>query len=310
MFDCSLVAEKITTIGKVLLAYCARWLAAFFSFLRCFSAEVAAYLFWLFSKKKEQATFFSQPIPQELSFTLDSIVAFFSVFTTAFLFEDEFFEYSSGFLVKNMLVFLLLSTGSFIFLKTHTTAFYKDARKELAPLFVAITLSTAMYYPLMLLMGQLESFSLTTPILNIFVCMALLYGARFVALSAKTAWPASANNAYLIKSLIIGDIFDVRSFLTNGEGTVRNQFEIVAIVAKRPKNFDTHVNGIPIVNNIGELHESHGIDFMNNLDAILTINGSNVFLLKLRKFCSLYKKSLFEISSANHGNSGRSKKAI
>jgi FlaA1/EpsC-like NDP-sugar epimerase len=201
-----------------------------------------------------------------------------------------------------MLVFLLLSTSSFVFLKTHTTAFYKNARKELAPLFVAIALSTTLYYPLMLLMGQLESFSLITPFFNLFVCVALLFGARFAVLSIRTLWenqaaPHTSSRAISpVRSLLIGDISDIHAFLTD-HSSICNRFEIVAIVAKPHENFGKHINGIPIAADIKALHESHDINFMDDLDAVLTINGSNAFLPKLRRFCSIYKKSLFEISS-------------
>jgi hypothetical protein len=71
----------------------------------------------------------------------------------------------------------------------------------------------------------------------------------------------------------------------------------VAIVAKPNENFSKHMNGIPIADDIKALHESHGINFVADLDAVVTINGSSVFLPKLRRFCSIYRKSLFEISS-------------
>jgi hypothetical protein len=308
MFVDSFVAEKLAAVKNRVLACCARVLALLWSFLKSFSSELGGYFANLCAKNQKWRCFSTL---HEAFFTLDSAIAFFSLYATAFLFEDGFSEYSSGFLAKNMLVFLLLSTSSFVFLKTQAFAFYENARKELAPLFVAIALSTAAYYPLMLLMGQLESFSLMTPFLNLFVCVALLLGARFALISIKGLWKSQEappaikqkvakrrGQATLpIRSLIIGDIVDIHAFLTDGNGSIRDRFEVVAIVANPPENFGKHMSGIPIANDIKALHESHGINFMDDLDAVLTINGSNVFLSKLRRFCSIHRKSLFEISA-------------
>jgi hypothetical protein len=121
-----------------------------------------------------------------LPFFFDSIIIFFSIPLTAMIFEEEFAGYSSGFLVKNMTVFLLVAYGNFLLLNTYSCsipwplcglrASYKallytfDHKKAMAPIFVAIMITTVLFTPLMMLMGQLERLALSTISWNVVTC--------------------------------------------------------------------------------------------------------------------------------------------
>lgn len=124
-----------------------------------------------------------------LPFLFDSLIIFFSIPITAFFLEDDFANYSSGFLIKNMFVFLLVSFSCFLLLRTYshyddaslvrdskieTFINFFDCRRAISPLFVAIIVATILFSPLVFLLGQLEKITLSTIIWNIFTCLILI----------------------------------------------------------------------------------------------------------------------------------------
>ncbi|MDR3285452.1 MAG: hypothetical protein LBS83_02075 [Holosporales bacterium] len=279
----------------------------------------------LISNKSKIDDFFS--ISQGITFSIDCIISFFSLCITTFIFDTNFFEYSSGFLIKNMFVFFLTSTGTFIVFKTYITAPGKNAKEETPYLFLALTLSTLIFYPLMFLLGQLESFSISTPVLNLFICTILLYFSRKALISAKSLsifeFFAKTNR----EVLIIGNSDEVRIFLKNNKTVFLKRFNNVIIIANDWRDSNTEFNlddlyflisknniirknhlqsdfkesdeafieGIPIiggVNLIEKLLETNF--FISKLETVFLIGNSLDPLLfsKIQYFCNIHKKDI------------------
>lgn len=230
-------------------------------------------------------------IKNGVAFATDIIITFFSMYITSFFFEDDFFEYSSGFLLKNMIVFSLVTTGCFVGLKTHLSTLYVSARDDLSPLFVAIFISTLIYYPLMILMGQLESLSIATPFLNLFVCILILSIPRKIVTMLRNYRTESESN--LIRTLLIGDTDHINLFIENKSKNIYKKFKPVAIITNNNKSNLKTIN-IPILSNVKKVEDIY--DYCNDFDAIFTIGTLNDEIMKkVQYFCSNNNKPLMKI---------------
>lgn len=168
---------------KLLIRFC------FFAFylLRKAAVESFNYIKTFFlenSKRPTEEDSFTKR--QSLILMLDGIISFFSLFVTARIVEAEFSEYSSGFLIKNMLVFFMITFSVFLFFGTHRK-YYSYSKKDSIPIFVAVLISSVIFLPFMNLIGRLESFSDITPFVNILVCTMLICFPRYLFQRIKLA---------------------------------------------------------------------------------------------------------------------------
>lgn len=202
---------------------------------------------------------------QKIILTIDSLIAFFSLYFSAYVCEDEFSEYSSGFLLKNMLVFMMTTVSAFLILETHKKASTYQARLDYIPLTIAMTISTVCYYPLMLLMGQLESFSNSTPVVNLFLSILLMCVPRLIAeikinhafvihRPSPSSLSASAPFAK-IDVLLVGTLADIELSFKNGTIQSYPDFTPVAIITPEPSDFGYYIHDIPVIGEISALHE-------------------------------------------------------
>lgn len=207
----------------------------------------------------------------------DSFIAFFSLSFSAWLLEDGFAEYSSGFLVKNMLVFALVTTACFLVLHTHRQASQLSLRTDMPALTVAAVLATALFYPLMQLLGQLEQFSNPTPFLNMLVLLGAWAVPRVCAERArsrhfslswrwrpheslrrrnKTALDYVAEpvpiSAHAMEVLLVGELSALDAFFTHSASAYPD-FRPVAIVTTKPQDFGIYVHNVPVLGDLPSL---------------------------------------------------------
>jgi hypothetical protein len=190
-------------------------------------------------------------IVQNILVVLDTISVFFSVLLSVFLYEEGFAEYSSGFLAKNMLAFTLLYLAILlpILPRVNTPALH-----YVAPL-AAVCLGTVLYFPLMILIGQLEHLSKIIPIINIFVCAFLMvlhrcltwYCVSMLAsrhIDESVGYPAE-------KAVLVGTYDSVRDFFADGHFILYKEFDIVAVVTEKNYSSGSTINNVPIIGFLG-----------------------------------------------------------
>ncbi|GHS90947.1 hypothetical protein AGMMS49949_00520 [Alphaproteobacteria bacterium] len=224
--------------------------------------------FWKenFAEKKVSSTFL-----QDLSFLLDFCFIFFSLLLSSFLLESDFSEYSSGFLVKNMIVFTLTVASFSLFFQSSSPAFLSS--KATIRSFSTVLCGTGVYGCFLPFLGQIEHFSWYTPLFNIFICTGLMALPRFFLLffSKKkedlvlTPLPPEPS---VWKVLLVGAFSDVEAFWIDKNFRHYPAFDPVAIITLTPFDFGRHIGGIPVVGTVNTLE-----DFLKRKAGRPTIEG-------------------------------------
>lgn len=196
-------------------------------------------------------------------FVMDSLVAFFSLYGTVLLCEEDVGEYSSGFLVKNMLVFVCLFVSIALVLGTPKLVAKLRVRSDYIALAIAWITTTAIFYPLMYLMGQLESLSMMTPVFNVFMGLALSSLPRVFAEKLKRPtllkhnWisfrlgrlgsTAAKPHLAQIEVLLVGEYPDIEQFFTWNASSSYKEFIPVAIVTPQADDFGRYIHDVPVI---------------------------------------------------------------
>ncbi len=119
-------------------------------------------------------------LPQAI-LIFDTLLAFLSIFIAIYLrVGNEFLDYTPGFILKNMVVFALLSASVFIWMQTHRALWRYFSLEDCIPLALSVILASILYFPLMILLAQQESLPRSIPLLNTLVYMVVLCLPRFI----------------------------------------------------------------------------------------------------------------------------------
>jgi len=111
----------------------------------------------------------------------DAFLAFLSLFIAIYLrVGDEFLDYTPGFILKNMIVFMLSSVSVFIWMQTHRALWRYFSLEDCVPLTLSVVFASVLYFPLMILLAQQESLPRSVPFLNALVYIILLCLPRFI----------------------------------------------------------------------------------------------------------------------------------
>ncbi|CAO4842008.1 MAG: hypothetical protein CNLJKLNK_01127 [Holosporales bacterium] len=111
----------------------------------------------------------------------DAFMAFFSLFFTLYLkIGDEFLNYTPQFLLKNIIVFTLVSLSVFTFFHTQKATWKHINIEDLSTLNLSILVANTLYFPLMFLLAGDESFSKFVPLINVLVLVFLLNTPRLI----------------------------------------------------------------------------------------------------------------------------------
>lgn len=207
-----------------------------------------------YSKKKTLSS-----LQQNILFLLDVLTLFFSLLISATLFESEFSEYSSGFLIKNMTVFMLTTLAVFLGFNVYRSEkIYKNFHPFIPSLFLYVLIGTILYYPFMLLLGQLEHFSLWTPISNIFVSIFFLFISRLIVIYIKIQYATSKDlqkTQKPLKVLLVGTLNEIDIFFKSLEYKNYQHLDPIAIVTTNTLDFGRYINNIPIIGAIDSLND-------------------------------------------------------
>ena len=151
-----------------------------------------------------------------LFFLHDVFMAFFAFFISLyFKIGDEFLDYSSVFLIKNFIVFILIFMGVFIMTQPYRTAWNFINIEDFAKIGLTAILANLFYMPAMFLLANDEAFSAIIPIINIFVLTTFLSVPRLIAKISHEHTLLKMNGEKNPSAiLLIGECTNVEHFIT------------------------------------------------------------------------------------------------
>lgn len=196
----------------------------------------------------------------------DVVVVFFSLLLSAALFESDFASYSSGFLLKNMLIVTLVTVA--VLLSFDIYGDLNEARPSwpswlrpstapfslILPLFVSFLLAL----PLIRLLGIIEHFSSLTPFLNAVVSFLGMTGLRM----GFDAWNARRERKRLTKAteaphrveaLLVGTFADLAAFLEESRGQDYQKIHFLAAVTTNALDCGRYLGDIAVLGSIDDL---------------------------------------------------------
>ena len=189
----------------------------------------------------------------------DTLMAFLSLFVALYLrIGDEFLEYTPEFILKNMLVFSLVSASIFFWMQTHKAIWRYVSLEDMIPLALATILTTIIFYPLMLLMAQQESLPRSVPIINALVLIMLLGLPRFIYRSIHDQHllqQRRANAETLIPVLLIGNGDSTELFIREVLHSPSLPYNPLALITLEEDEVGRQIHGVPILGTIDELDE-------------------------------------------------------
>lgn len=196
----------------------------------------------------------------------DAFLAFLSLFISIHLrIGMNFLDYSPSYILKNMLVFTLISTSVFLWLQTYQTIWRYTTIEDMTPIFLSVILANMLFFPLMMLMNQGDFLPYSVLIINVFVLSISLILPRFLCrmiynqkLSKIKKFDTIVQNStqatHAPRVLIIGNIEAVEAFIREiiSNEDVSFNLEPVGILTLEPADIGRIINGIPI---LGELRD-------------------------------------------------------
>jgi O-antigen biosynthesis protein WbqV len=197
---------------------------------------------------------------------IDSFMAFLSIFISIHLrIGMDFLDYSPKYILKNMLVFGLVSSSVFVRMQTYQSFWRYTSIEDMPPIFLSVVFSNILFFPLMMLMNREDFLPYPILVINAFVLTLLLVLPRFLSrilynrkLSTMKKIDGATGKHLQVrenpKILIVGRIASADTFLREIflNDDIPFNFEPVGILTLDPLDVGRSIKGIPI---LGELRE-------------------------------------------------------
>lgn len=209
---------------------------------------------------------FIRPTQASFLFLGDVVVVFFSLFIAAYLVESDFSSYSSGFLLKNMLIVTFVTLATFLFFGIYGEPTEKDvgrplwARPSTAPLSLVAPLivALALIPPLIRLSCIIEHFSRITPLVS--VCLSFV--GMTCLRSGFDAWNERKNRKRLkevtassnhVEALLVGTFADLEDFLGGPQKQDYRGFRFLAAVTTNALDCGRYLGDIAVLGALEDL---------------------------------------------------------
>jgi len=202
----------------------------------------------------------------------DTMMSFLSLFIAIYLkVGEEFMDYSPSYILKNMMVFALVSISVFCWMKTNKGSWKHVALQDLLPTFLSALFANILFLPLMILMSQQESLPNFILAINTLVLIALLGLPRFLyRLNSERRAQQSSGDLYeesplLSTAIIIGDIKTLTKVTQPIDGDEENPifpYLPIAAIIINPERFNPEqpqpkqINEIPVLGSFDSLHKT------------------------------------------------------
>ena len=181
----------------------------------------------------------------------DVFIAFLSLFIAIYLrVGDEFLDYSPGFILKNMIVFVLTSLSVFIWMQTHRALWRYFSLEDCLPLALSVVLSSVLYFPLMILLAQQESLPRSVPFLNALVYIVLLCLPRFIYRSVydrHTVQNKRLLAEQAVPVLLVGSGDATELFIREVMHSPALSYQPVGILSPNSKEKGRRIHTVPIL---------------------------------------------------------------
>ena len=200
---------------------------------------------------------------QYLVLAFDGFMAFLSLFISIHLrIGMDFLDYTPLYILKNMLVFGLVSASIFLWLQTNQAFWRYTTIEDVLPVFLSAALANLLFFPLMMLMNQEDFLPYSILVINVFVLSFSLLIPRFLCRMTynqkiskiKQFETVKRNVPGAPKVLLVGNISSVEAFCREVEENeeIDFNFDPVGILTLDQAEMGRAIRGIPI---LGELRD-------------------------------------------------------
>ncbi len=181
----------------------------------------------------------------------DVFLAFLSLFIAIYLrVGDEFLDYTPGYILKNMVVFMLTSLSVFIWMQTHRALWRYFSLEDCVPLTLSVILSSILYFPLMILLAQQESLPRSVPFLNALVYIVLLCLPRFIYRSVHERHTVQKKRLLAeqaVPVLLVGNGDAIELFIREVMHSPALSYQPVGILSPNTKEKGRRIHTVPIL---------------------------------------------------------------
>lgn len=181
----------------------------------------------------------------------DVFLAFLSLFIAIYLrVGDEFLDYTPGYILKNMIVFMFTSLSVFIWMQTHRTLWRYFSLEDCVPLTLSVILSTVLYFPLMVLLAQQESLPRSVPFLNALVYIVLLCLPRFIYRSVYERHSIQKKRflaEQAVPVLLVGNGDAIELFIREVMHSPALSYQPVGVLSPNTKEKGRRIHTVPIL---------------------------------------------------------------
>jgi len=190
----------------------------------------------------------------------DGCMAFLALFISIYLkVGDEFLDYSHMFLLKNLIVFTLISLAIFSWGKIYKTLWRFISVEDLWPLSIAVIIANLLFIPAMHLLSIDESLAKSIPVVNIFVMISLLILPRFFARllhDQSILKQKRLHTSFAIPVLLVGDEDPTELFIREVTYTPNLPYNPVGIITTTEHFEDGRaIHDVPILGNIKDIEQ-------------------------------------------------------
>ena len=201
----------------------------------------------------------------------DVFLAFISLFISIHLrIGMDFLDYSPVYILKNMLVFCLVSASIFIWFQTYQAFWRYTTVEDIIPIFLSVILSNILFFPLMMLMNQGEFLPYSVLVINAFVLSIALFMPRIIC---KIIYAQKLKRIRIVAKsitngkkqdnipnvLLVGNIDSIEAFCNEVLHNDEIVFSIkpVGILTLAQADIGRTIKGIPV---LGELRDIKKVD--------------------------------------------------
>jgi FlaA1/EpsC-like NDP-sugar epimerase len=196
----------------------------------------------------------SQAILPSAVLVFDTLMAFLSLFIALYLrIGDEFLEFTPEFILKNMVVFALVSCSISFWMQAHRAIWRYVSLEDMIPLALSTVFSTVIFFPLMLLMAQQEALPRSVPIINALVLIMLLGLPRFIYRTIHDQHLLQKRRASFETSvpvLLVGNGDSTELFIREVLHSPDLPYHPLGLITLEEEEVGRHIHGVPILGTI------------------------------------------------------------
>jgi O-antigen biosynthesis protein WbqV len=208
-------------------------------------------------------------VPQSYAILIfDSFIAFLSLFISIHLrIGMDFLDYSPAYILKNMLVFGLVSSSVFTWMQIHQSFWQYTTIEDLCPISLAVILADILFFPLMVLMNREDFLPYSVLIINTFILTLMLIIPRLLSKllhnqrlkkTRMRGVRSQGQNTQMENPmvLLVGSKESAEIFLSEivSNDDITFNFDPVGVLTFDPLDVGRVIRGVSIVGELRDIH--------------------------------------------------------